>query len=205
MLARLTRTPVVDTVNAPASISGLRRTKYFVGKNLRNLGIPYSKRASVQMWRERANRFATRGRLDEALDCRRKAFELAPTSEDLRGELARMWCDRGDNFAAQGRLDEALDCRRRVVELVPANEHARMELVRALLLADRRDEIDQPLSAEQWSALGNWLLSGSGVGYIRAEHAFRMALAHSSDMLDASYGLYECLARRNLLGEAALD
>ncbi len=69
--------------------TALRRAKYFVGKNIRRLGIEYSNNASVQMWRERADRFAAQGRLNEALNCRRKAAELAPGNELLRSELVR--------------------------------------------------------------------------------------------------------------------
>jgi hypothetical protein len=59
----------------------LRRAKYVVGKSLRKFGIQYSAAASAQMWRERADAFAAQGRMDEALNCRRKAAELAPSSK----------------------------------------------------------------------------------------------------------------------------
>ena len=139
----------------------LSKAKHIVGKNFRKFGIEYSKNASVQMWRERAN-----------------------------------------NFCAQGRIDEAVACRRKAVELAPAREHLRIELVRELLLADRSDEADQMLDAEQWSALGGWLLSGHGDGSVKAEHAFRMAIAHSPHFFDTFRGLSECLARQMRLAEA---
>jgi hypothetical protein len=52
------------------------------------------------MWRERADRFAARGRFDEALNCRRKAAELAPGHKALRIELVRelVLADRSDEI-----------------------------------------------------------------------------------------------------------
>jgi hypothetical protein len=54
----------------------------------------------VQMWRERGDRYAARGRIDEALDCRRKAVESAPANRYLRVELARdlIVADRADEI-----------------------------------------------------------------------------------------------------------
>jgi hypothetical protein len=74
-------------MGVPAIGPRLRRAKHVVGKNLRKLGVEYSKSASVQMWRERADDFAARGKADEALICRRKAMESAPAHKDLRIEL----------------------------------------------------------------------------------------------------------------------
>jgi hypothetical protein len=34
-----------------------------------NVGIEFSKNASVQLWRERANNFGAQGRIDEVVDC----------------------------------------------------------------------------------------------------------------------------------------
>jgi hypothetical protein len=143
---------------APAIGSAFRRAKYVVGSNLRKLGIRYSKKASVQMWRERA-----------------------------------------DNFAAQGKIDEALGCRRKAVELAPANKDLHIELARELVLANRREEIKD---AEGCNALGYYLLNGPADDSIKAEVAFRMALAHSPDIFDAFLGLSECLARRRRLYES---
>jgi tetratricopeptide (TPR) repeat protein len=74
-------------MDVPAIGLRLRRAKYVVGKNLRRLGVEYSKAAAAQMWRERADDYAARGRADEAVNCRRKAVELAPAHRDLRIEL----------------------------------------------------------------------------------------------------------------------
>jgi hypothetical protein len=54
------------------------------------------------MWRERADRFAAEGRPDEALNCRRKAAELAPRNKMLRIELVR-------DLVRAGRSDEIKD------------------------------------------------------------------------------------------------
>lgn len=69
--------------------TAIRGAKRFVGKNIRKLGLAYSNNASAQMWRERADRVAAQGRLNEALYCRRKAAELSPGNKVLRGELVR--------------------------------------------------------------------------------------------------------------------
>jgi Sulfotransferase domain len=74
-------------MGVPAIGPHLRRAKHLVGKNLRKLGVEYSKAASVQMWRERADDFAARGRVEEALMCRRTAMDLAPAHKDLQLEL----------------------------------------------------------------------------------------------------------------------
>jgi Sulfotransferase domain len=83
-------------------IAALLKAKHFVGKNLRRAGIEYSSSASVQMWRERADGFAAHGRRDEALNCRRKAVELAPGNKALRIELVR-------ELALANRSDEIQD------------------------------------------------------------------------------------------------
>jgi Sulfotransferase domain len=90
----------VDKVRQVGVRTALRRAKYVVGKNLRKLGIEYSNDASVQMWRERADRFAAQGKFNEALNCRRKAAELAPGNRVLRGELVRelVLADRSDEI-----------------------------------------------------------------------------------------------------------
>jgi tetratricopeptide (TPR) repeat protein len=63
--------------------------RYAVGKNLRQLGLEYSRNASAQMWRERGDRFAAHGRIEEAINCRRRAVALDPDNRYLRSELAR--------------------------------------------------------------------------------------------------------------------
>jgi tetratricopeptide (TPR) repeat protein len=89
----------MKTVPIAAAFSS---AKYAVGKNLRRLGLEYSRDASAQMWRERADRFAACGRIEEAIDCRRKAVEFDPTNKYLRAELAR-------EFVCAGRNDEIRD------------------------------------------------------------------------------------------------
>jgi hypothetical protein len=74
-------------MKTPPLAARLSRAKYLVGKTLRRLGLEYSRDASVQMWREHGDRLLAQGRVDEAIDCRRKAQEFDPASRQLRDEL----------------------------------------------------------------------------------------------------------------------
>jgi tetratricopeptide (TPR) repeat protein len=83
------------------------RAKYAVGKNLRGVGLEYSRNASAQMWRERGDRFAADRRIEEAIDCRRRAVELDPNNRYLRAELARELIHAGRSEEISDGLDGA--------------------------------------------------------------------------------------------------
>jgi O-methyltransferase len=120
----------------------LARAKRFI---LRELGL--GQEGAIQKWRVRGGALSAEGKIDEALQCRRKAVELEPANEQLRLELVRElllagrfdeakssdggllqpWRVLGGGFP--GRPDLGLFCRRRALELAPNDPQVRLELV----------------------------------------------------------------------------
>jgi O-methyltransferase len=112
-------------------------------------GPAVSRAETIQQLRARGGAFVAEGKIDDALDCRRKAVELDPANEQLRLELLRelvlagrleeakssdggllqLWRILGGGFPAEGRPDLGLFCRRRAVELAPNDSQVRLELV----------------------------------------------------------------------------
>jgi tetratricopeptide (TPR) repeat protein len=116
------------------------------------------------MWRERADRFAAQGRLDDALNCRRKAAELAPGHKVLRVELVRelVLADRSDEIqdaeslnalgfllaGAGERLADAEQAFRTAISHAPDSFEAYLGLSECLA---RRQQLAEALAArERW-------------------------------------------------------
>lgn len=133
--------------------SAVTKLRQYVGKRVRKLGIPYSTKASTQMWRERGGEFAARGELEEVLRCRREAVKSEPSNVQLRVELVRdllfagrkeeansvdggmmlVWRVLGGELVNQGKRELGLYCFRRAVDMDPTNNQVRLELISELL------------------------------------------------------------------------
>jgi hypothetical protein len=137
----------------------------------------------VQMWRERADRFAAQGRLNEALNCRRKAAELAPGNKVLRGELVRelvlsdrseetqhreSWKALGFLLAGPGeRLVDAEQAFRTAISHAPDSFEAFLGLSECLA---RRQRLPEALAArERW--FRRWLEDGESDDMRRRQEA----------------------------------
>jgi tetratricopeptide (TPR) repeat protein len=115
---------------------------------------------SAQVWRELGGEFASQGRLEPALYCRRRAVEFSPNDLQVRmewvrelliagrleeadsagGVLAQLWRTLGSGLLWEGQSELGLHCLRRAVKADPADLQTRQELVRELLFAGRLDE-----------------------------------------------------------------
>lgn len=152
----------------------------------------------------KGNLEAALGRIEAAILSFQKIVAERPNATDGRVALASLFSTKGDQARAIAEFSE-------VLRIDPTNLAARKTKgkIEAAMgrFADAICTFEQYVDvvrddSEAWQALGDCYLSNDCDGFIKAEQAYRNALAHRPGGGVAFRGLGECLARRKRLDEA---